>query len=86
MLLDGLDGGLNKDRLIGDDFQSGRLWAEAPRISSTLSLIASATATVFLPDCLLTTSVTAGSPFRIEALRCSSALSSATPMSRIFTA
>ena len=47
--------------------------------------MASATATVFLPDCLLTTSVTAGYSFRSEALRCSSALSSATPMSRIFT-
>ena len=55
-------------------------------ISASRSFTASATATVFCPDCLETTRVTAGCPFRRASVRCSSAPSSTYPMSLSLTA
>ncbi len=57
----------------------------ADEICAKRAFTACATATVFWPDCLDTTSVTAGCPFRNDALRSSSWASTASPMSLIRT-
>ena len=62
MVLDRIDGVFDERRLIADDLRLDILRQALPGSTLSRSFTSFAVVTVFSPDCLETTSVTAGTP------------------------